>query len=105
MKTIIIFLSNTTFGKWIYGTVFGASTISLIQESQINNTSFFESLLKNIPAQIVYVLGIIYGISLVLGKLSDAWTKHQLNCLKIKQEEEHLEQKEISTEKQRKELT
>lgn len=104
MKAILILLSNTTFGKWIYGTVFGVSTISLFQDAQINNTSFFEMLLKNIPAQIVYVLGIIYGISLVLGRLSDAWTKHQLNKLKIKKEEEHLEQQEISTEKQRKEL-
>ena len=104
MKTIILLLSNTTFGKWVYGTVFGASTVSLIQESRMNNTSFYNELLENIPAQIVYVLGIIYGISLVLGKLSDAWTKHQLNRLKVKQEREHLEQEEMTTEKQRKDL-
>lgn len=104
MKLLLMILSNTTFGKWVYGTVFGASTISLIQESTINNTSFFEALLSNIPAQFIYVLGIIYGASLVLGKLSDSWTKHKLNILKVKQEKELLERSEISTEKQRKEL-
>jgi hypothetical protein len=104
MKSIFLLLTNTSFAKWIYGTVFGVSTYGLIQESQIHNTSFFEMLLQNVPAQIIYVLGIVYGVSLVLGKLSDSWTKHLLNKLKVKQEIQHLEQEEITTDKQRKQF-
>ncbi len=101
---LITILTNTTIGKWIYGTVFSFSTIGLMQESVTTNTGFLETLLQNIPAQVIYILGIVYGISLVLGKLSDAWTKHRMNNLKVKQEKEHLEQEEIITERKRKSL-
>lgn len=104
MKLLITIISSTTFGKWVYGSVFGVSTVGLIQESAINNVSFFDVLLKNIPAQVIYVLGVMYGISLVFGRLSDAWTKHQMNREKLKQEKEHTEQQEIVTEKSRQEL-
>ena len=104
MSTVITALTSTTIGKWIYGIVFSFSTVSLLQESTITNSSFFEALLSNVPAQVIYVLGIIYGVAIVLSKLSDFWKRHKINMLSIKQEQEHLEQEEIETEKQRKDL-
>jgi ABC-type arginine transport system permease subunit len=104
MTLLISYITNTTIGKWLYGLVFTVSTYDLVKQSTMNETSFFEELLKNVPAQVVYVLGIIYGIAIVLTKISDLWKRHELNKLQVKKEREHLEQEEINTEIQRKEI-
>ena len=97
-------LFSLYFAKWVYGGVFLFSTFHLFLKSIINETSFFDELLKNVPAQILYVLGIIYGIAIVLSKLSNLWKRNELNKIAVKKAREHLEQEEITTEIHRKEI-
>ena len=97
-------LFSLYFAKWVYTCAFLFSTFQVLLKSIVNETSFFNELLKNVPAQILYVLGIIYGISIVLSKLSDLWKRNELNKITIKKEQERLEQEEITTEIHRKEI-
>lgn len=92
----------------MYAIVFSYSTLTVTQEAKATNSGFLETLLQNIPAQIVYVLGIVYGISLVLSKISDFWKKHNINKadveiskLKVKEAKENLERSEIETDLKR----
>ena len=101
---LLYLLTNTTIAKFMYFSGFTFSTIGMAKEAKVTNSGFLETLLENIPAQILYVLGIVYGISLVFGKLSDAWTKYRLNNIKVEQEQELLEQRELETERSRKKL-
>ncbi len=104
MTLLISIITNTTIAKCVYAIVFGMSTFDIVQDSLTNQTSFIDELLKNVPAQVVYVLGIVYAIAFVLSKVSDLWKRHEINKIEVKKSKEHLEQEELTTEKQRKDL-
>ena len=55
------------------------------------------------PSKIAVILGVIYGIVVLLGRISKEWKQHRLNIQEINRGSELLEQEELRTEKQRKE--
>lgn len=107
----LLVLSNSSFIKLLYGSVFTVSTVSLVQTAQINDQSFFEALSNSIPTQVMSVLGILSGIIFVLGYASKVWKQHKMNLtdisvheMKMKEALEHLEREEILTEKEKESL-
>lgn len=111
IMNLLIFLSNSTFIKTLFGGVFTFSTFSLVQQAQINNQGLLEAMSSSIPSQAMSILGIISGIIFVLGYASKEWKKHKMNMtdisihnMKIKEAIEHVEREEILTEKDREEL-
>lgn len=94
----------------MFGYSFSLSSLALI-EQQFTNEKFFNDILNAIPSKIAVALGVVYGFAMVFSKLSKVWKDHQINRgevlihkNKVKEAQEHLEQEEIKTEKQRKEL-
>ncbi len=103
MTTIITFISNSTLLKWLFGYSFTLSSLSFV-EQEFTNQDFFTGILNQMPSKLAMGLGIIYGVVIVLGKISKEWKQHKLNLQDVKKDRELLEQEELRTEKQRKEL-
>ncbi len=61
-------------------------------------------MINAVPSKIVGYLGVVYGLAIVAKKISEAWKAHQLNKYDVKIAKENFEQKEIQTDKKRKEL-
>lgn len=111
MNLFTSILFNTSFGKWFISGFYGLTTIALFQDASVNNQSFFTSLLKYIPAKILFFLGIIYGCALVFKFLSSTWTRHKENVnrvklsdLEVRMKNEELNREIIDTKKDNKEL-
>jgi len=102
--TVLTYIANSLFFKWIYGFTFTMQTVALMQESLVTESSFLETLLNNAPAQLLYVLSIVYAFILIATKLSDGWKRHEVNKLEVKMKKEDLESKEIGNEQKRHEL-
>jgi len=100
---MISLITQSVLLKYAFGYSFSLAILSFFEQN-LGGGDFFTKILNAIPSRIVAVLGIIYGISLVAKQISDTWKNHQLNKLTVKKEIEHLEQEEITTEKQRQEL-
>ncbi len=103
MTSIISLISNSTILKWFFGYSFSISSLAFI-EQEFTNQDFFTGMLNQIPSKIAMFLGIVYGIVIVLGRISKEWKQHNLNLQEIKKGNEILEQEELKTEKQRKDL-
>jgi uncharacterized membrane protein len=73
-------------------------------ETEFTQNDFFKSIQDQIPSKIAMILGVFYGVIVVLGRLSKEWKQHKLNIQEIKKGRESLEQEGIRTKKQRKEL-
>lgn len=76
-----------------------------------SDAEFFMRLMDSVPSQIAMTFGIIYLAFVLLKKGSDVWSHHKINLhkvekskLKVGEEKENLEQKEIETDSKRKEL-
>jgi len=102
IATSILF--NTTFGKWFFTSIYGVTTALIMQDATVNGQSFLDSLLSNVPAQVLYILGIVYAIVVVLKYISKAWKDHKINLLEIKIKTEELSQEKIHTSKDSQEL-
>jgi len=97
MHTLTSILYNTTFGKIIFTYVYSITTIGIVQDASLNHISFIDSLLNNVPAQVLYVLGIIYAIVVVLKFASKAWKDYLVNILEVKMKKEKLNQEVLKT--------
>lgn len=102
MTLIVTALTNTTFLKSYFLTIFSVQTLALLQEAK--NGSFSEALVNNIPAQVLGFLGVIAGLIWIFRMGDDAWTNHLLNKSKAKMQDEKVEQEEIQTDLKRKKL-
>lgn len=100
MKIILSILYNTTFGKSVFTYVYLSTTAIVIQNANQNNISFLESLLSNVPAQVLYVLGIIYAIVVVLKFVSKAYKEHKINLFEIRITAEELNQAKAHTKQE-----
>lgn len=100
MSTLFSIITNSQILKWAFGYSFTISSLAFA-EAEFTNSDFFNSILHAIPSKVAMVLGILYGVVVLLGKVSSEWKKHQLNILEVKKSKELVEQEEIRTEKQR----
>ena len=72
---------------------FGVMAIS----QNVLNQELFDLLMGAMPSQVAMFFGFFYMIAIVFKKLSDSWTHHQINRLKVKEEEQLHKQSEIHT--------
>ncbi len=103
MTTLFSLISNSPVLKYLFGYSFGLSSLAII-EQQFTQADYFQNLLNQVPSQIAVVLGVIYGIVVLLGRISKEWKQHMLNVQEVTKGKELIEQEELRTEKQRKEL-
>ncbi|CAM1370269.1 hypothetical protein TPENAI_60829 [Tenacibaculum litopenaei] len=89
--------------NWVFGYSFGLSSLVLL-EGSFTSEDFFHSLLSKPPSKVTVVIGSIYGVVRVLGAVSKEWKQHRLNIQAVQKGQEQVEQEELKTEKQRKEL-
>ena len=92
---LISLIFNNGLAQWVFGCVFGVSTLDVIEGTQIYDVSFVESLLNNPEAKVVYVCSTVYLICFVLSRLSNTWKEYQLNKLEVRRARKLLEQEEI----------
>ena len=101
---MITIITKNILLKCIYGYSFGLSSLALL-EQQFTNEDFFNNILNAVPSKFAVALGIVYGLVILLSKMSKAWKDHQINRtevslykVKVKQAEELLEQEGINTD-------
>lgn len=99
--------AKSKFAKFMVAIAFivGNYDAVAMSETQIEGAQdFITAILGSIPASISWVLGVIYGIVIIVVKISDGNKHIQLNKIEIKKAKEDLEQAEIKTDKDRKSL-
>lgn len=111
MNTLLSILSitNTPIAKATIASGFGVVNLQLFQSNDITQFSDFTgAVLNNIPAQIMYVLGIMLGVGFVVYRLVnwfiDLKKKWKLSDLEVSKSEEALNQERLDTELKRKTL-
>lgn len=82
----------------------GFMTVAVPVEQIATDGDFFLKLLESVPSQVAVVLGVIYLGSLLFRRISDDWTNHKINRIKVKQVQEQLNQEKIETASQQKKL-
>lgn len=71
---------------------------------QVLNKDLFNFLMEAMPSQVAMFFGFFYLLFIVIKKGHDTYIHIQLNRVKLNKEKEALEQEEIHTQKNRKEL-
>ena len=104
LTTLITTISNTSFLKAYFFSIFSLQGISLLQEVSTGGASFTEALLNNTPAQVFSVLGVVAGLIWIFRMGDNAWANHIQNRAKSKTATEKAEQVEIDTDIKRKTL-
>ena len=66
--------------------------------------TFLNNILSSIPSKVAGYLGIVYGLVVVFKKVSSAWKSHETNRYDVKMARENFKQKEIETQRKRREL-
>ncbi|CAL2077746.1 protein of unknown function [Tenacibaculum sp. 190524A02b] len=95
---MITVITNSTLLKWIFGYSFTLSSLAFI-EQEFTQTDFFLQIQNAIPSKIAMILGIVYGIVILLGRVSKEWKQHVLNIQEIKKGKEEVEQETIITDR------
>ena len=103
MTTLFSLISNSSILNYLFGYSFGVGSLAII-EGQLTHTDFFQNLLNLLPSQMAVILGVVYGIVIVLGRISKEWKQHRLNVQEVTKGKELIEQEELRTKKQRQEL-
>ena len=107
-KMIITYILKTKALKFAFGYGFSISSLALLEDAanKVANTNndFFERILNAVPSKILVWFGVIYAIALVVNQIHKVSNDIRVRNIKLKKEVETLEQAEIETDKQRKEL-
>jgi hypothetical protein len=103
MITILTSITNIGLLKWAFGYSCVVQFVNLIAPSNTQTGDFVDNILSSIPSQVAGYLGVIYGVAIVVKKVSEVWKSHNLDKIEIKTARENFEQKELETDKKRKE--
>lgn len=63
-----------------------------------------DTIISSVPTKVAGYLGIIYGVAVVLKKISEVWKSYLLDQYLIKAAKQKWEQEELETVKKRKEI-
>ena len=99
MFTIITSITKVSILKWAFGYSCVAQFFNLITQSGTESGDFVQNILSSIPSQIAGYLGVIYGVAIVVKKLSEVWKEHHLDRYEVKTAKENFHIKEIETKK------
>ena len=98
MITILTGITKITLLKYAFGYSCFMQFFSLLIPDNTQAGDLVHSLVSAIPSQIAGYLGVIYGIAIVIKKISEVWKFNQLDRFDVKNAREVFEQKEIETE-------
>ena len=102
---IISWIINNSALKYAFGYSFTLSSFSIVEQQVTHGgEDFFTSILQGIPSQVIMFLGIIYGLALVGKQVSGLIKQIKLDSLEVHKAKEKLNQEEIETASQQKEL-
>ncbi len=99
MKTILTTFTNITLFKWAFGYACVAEFANVVTQNGTETGDFVDNILNTIPSQVTVYLGIVYGVTIILIKLSNAWKTHYLNRYEVKTAKENYHIKEIEVDK------
>jgi hypothetical protein len=99
MFTIISSITKVSILKWAFGYSCVAQFANLITQSGTESGNFVDNILSSIPSQVAGYLGVIYGVAIVVKKVSEVWKQHHLDRYEIKMARENFHIKEIETKK------
>ncbi len=97
---ISIITSNLIF-KTAFGYCCTISLAGLITPVNTQANDIVNDIVSAMPSRIAGYLGVIYGVAIVVKKVSEVWKSHHLDRFELKTAREILEQKELETEKLR----
>jgi hypothetical protein len=99
MFSIISGITKISILKWAFGYSCVAQFFNLITQSGTEAGDFVNNILSSIPSQVAGYLGVIYGVAIVVKKVSEVWKQHHLDRYEIKMARENFHIKEIETKK------
>ncbi|CAL2095862.1 protein of unknown function [Tenacibaculum sp. 190524A02b] len=95
---MITLITNSTILKYAFGYSLTISSLAFI-EQELTQVDFFTTILNAIPSKTAMILGIVYGVVILLGRVSKEWKQHVLNIQEIKKGKEEVEQETIITDR------
>jgi hypothetical protein len=103
MITLLSSITNMTVLKWAFGYSCAAQFVNLIIQNGTEAGDFVNNILSSIPSQVAGYLGVIYGVAIVVKKVSEVWKQHHLDRYEIKTAKENFHIKEVEVKKINKE--
>tara|TARA_R100000541_G_scaffold35140_1_gene43518 strand:- start:1267 stop:1587 length:321 start_codon:yes stop_codon:yes gene_type:complete len=103
MISVISVITNKVVLKWAFGYSCAAQFASLVTQSGTEAGTFVENILSSVPSQVAGYLGVIYGVAIVVKKVSEVWKEHHLDRYEIKTAKENFYMKEMETRHRRNE--
>lgn len=101
--TTLSAIVNKTWLKCCFGYSFSISSLAFL-EQEFTEGDYFSNILDAIPSKVAMILGIAYGLVVLLGKISNVYKQHALNMQEIKKGQEKVEQEKIETAEKQKDL-
>ena len=103
MITLLSSITNMTVLKWAFGYSCAAQFANLIIQNGTEAGDFVNNILSSIPSQVAGYLGVIYGVAIVVKKVSEVWKQYHLDRYEIKTAKENFHIKEVEVKKINKE--
>lgn len=95
---------NSTVLKYsfVYSCVIQFTNMITPESSVTQN--FVDAMLSSVPTKIAGYLGVIYGIAIVVKKISEVWKFHQLDRYDVRNAKQLWEKGELENKRKRKDL-
>lgn len=98
---MISIITSNLLLKFSFGYSCFISLAGFLVPSNTQANDIVNDIVSAMPSRIAGYLGVIYGVAIVVKKVSEVWKSHHLDRFELKTAKEIFEQKELETEKLR----